>query len=455
MPVRTAFEMENKEKQGQQLFNDDLWISNNLDASLYMSCEEEDFRMSFLDISPSELLPALESYDSHGLCDFNDFLSASSPASSKYQIRHHDCMWSGTCVDKSHPNKKKGGYSTCPTNISNGTATAATTNSNNQVTVKQELVDTPDSPIIQVVKPNEVMQNSFLTNINNCKLMSNKNIMSNNNIFMKSVMKADKIPAGRSLLLNSNNKITNLNKAICSIGNQSLKPPQQTQQVEYAVKSEFPNTVHNLRPDTPLSLGDDPPELKTMKINMLREHLEDQSDMCFTKHTERFSTRCSTTDLTELLHDIQYLSDYDDNLADENSMIDMEDETDESLDGNENNDYDQDDELKTKNIKNFLTKAVIQSENVKMQKESHEKFHQQGQTQQQQAMTQNQYMGDHSYTRPKSRYDMLGLGVQTPSDSGEFLHIFHSFYIWGFESTYWLERKMLDTFTDDHYYIII
>jgi Myc proto-oncogene protein len=34
-------------------------------------------------------------------------------------------------------------------------------------------------------------------------------------------------------------------------------------------------------------------------------------------------------------------------------------------------------------------------------------------------MNQPEYMGDHSYTRPKSRYDLVGLGVQTPSDSEE------------------------------------
>ncbi|CAO1322516.1 unnamed protein product [Diamesa serratosioi] len=60
-----------------------------------------DWRMNFLGVSPSDSLFAV--FDNINLTDLMEYTEAPwSP-----EIRMHDCMWSGICVDLSHPNKKK------------------------------------------------------------------------------------------------------------------------------------------------------------------------------------------------------------------------------------------------------------------------------------------------------------------------------------------------------------
>jgi hypothetical protein len=376
MPVKTSSEM----SQQQNLILDDVWGIPSNEASLYMDLGEDDWRLTFMDLSPSDIFPAIDSIDAQ-MCDFNDILAGATPASPKYQIRHHDCMWSGTCVDKSHPNKKKGLFS-CP---------SAATPAGAQPQPQQTATD--QTATVVAIKPTDIVQKI----VNGNKQISNKNIMSQN-ILLKSVMKADKIPAGRSLLI-SRNAVTKDQK----IAGFEIK----------SEKKDCPVIVNNLRPDTPLSLGDDPPEVKQnneyskmMKINMLREHLEDCSKDTY------LPTKCQTQsdihDINDILEDLQYLSDYE--IDDDGFMdnVDMDEDGDESM----NDSYTQEDDLKTTKITKLLTNAVIQSENSRSQ-----------QKKQQLELTINQpeYMGDHSYTRPKSRYDLVGLGVQTPSDSGEFL----------------------------------
>lgn len=382
MPVKTSSEMSQK----QSLALDDVWGIPSNETSLYMDLGEDDWRLTFMDLSPSDIFPAIDSIDAQ-ICDFNDILSGGTPASPKYQIRHHDCMWSGTCVDKSHPNKKKGLFS-CPT----ATAAAAAATTPATVPASSTTAQTADQTVV-AIKPTDIVQKIMTSN----KQISNKNIMSQNSILMKSVMKADKIPAGRSLLISRNNTLLNKDQKMFEIKSE---------------KKDCPAIVNNLRPDTPLSLGDDPPEAKQnsefnkmMKINMWREHLEDCSNDTYLP--SKCQAQCTPTDINDILEDLQYLSDYeiDDDGVD---TVDMDDDGEESI--NDSN-YNQEDELKTSKITKLLTNAVIQSENTRS-----------SQMQQQQlelTINQPEYMGDHSYTRPKSRYDLVGLGVQTPSDSGE------------------------------------
>ena len=60
-----------------------------------------DWRMNFLGVSPSDSLFAV--FDNFHFTDIMEYTEAPwSP-----EIRMHDCMWSGICVDLSHPNKRK------------------------------------------------------------------------------------------------------------------------------------------------------------------------------------------------------------------------------------------------------------------------------------------------------------------------------------------------------------
>lgn len=207
-----------------------------------------------------------------------------------------------------------------------------------------------------------------------------------NSIFQPKKIGPESIPAGRSLLINSR-----LNQPKLMV----LKIPTVTTN-DFLKQREL-----IARPDTPLSLEDDPPEFKhtidlaactmgsnkmslisenetpTEIINMLKEHLEDHTgnQPHLRNRFSTFSPDTKNESLTDLLKDIKCLSDFED----DDSAEEMDSDT-ESSTGNT---------------------PIISSQSS--------------------SYDFNQTMhSDHSYTRSKNRVDVIGLGVQTPSDSGNF-----------------------------------
>lgn len=371
MPVRIPKSDTMLSSQFEQI----LWCdTSNLDVKM----EDEDWGMKFLlDEDQSDaLITGFNAFDSTNI-DFMEILTA--PPSPKYKIRHHDCMWSGTCVDKSHPSKKKG-LNICPSS----TSTANTSN-----------------------------EASKLTADKSCS--NSKTIMTPSSV-MKSIVMKDKIPAGRSLLINSR---INTNTA-------PTKTNQQNRDVKLSIDSsskEFDTMINesisSLRPDTPLSLGDDVPEFKnnidltpcpsgnrmkfsdpnsTKIINMLREQLEESSNSLNDPALPFIGTfnkgqRTTPTDLNDILTDITFLSDYED-LADDSSNVDMDEDIHDDFDG----------DCKSSMFNKILAQSVLPTTSASSSR----------------TISHHEFISDHSYTRPKgSRYDPIALGVQTPSDSGE------------------------------------
>lgn len=305
-------------------------------------------------------------------CDQFDFATAyNRPISPRSLIRHHDCMWSGRCT--THPDKLHCNYMKQRQNDAqqqqqqkNTEATNGHKNSDAacMITVENEAQQ------IQSIQPLLIQQ----------KLKSDH---------------CESIPAGRSLLIKNQttNKMTPIIKLPTVTTNDFLK------------EREF-----IARPDTPLSLDDDPPVFKhtidlaactmgsnkmslvngvdhdapTEIINMLKEHLEDENANNFqmrTKFTNVFmpiSGNSSNDSLTDLIKDIKSLSDF------------------EGIDEESGEDIDSDSDI-TDNSMNSKEHAQSHFEN-----------------------SQTAMHSDHSYTRSKSRVDVIGLGVQTPSDSGKF-----------------------------------
>lgn len=374
MPVRT-------DKQ-------DTMLSSQLDhtiwneASLYDIVDDDDiWGIKFLDTDHGDqFMSSISSFDSANI-DFSEILTA--PSSPKHQIRNHDCMWSGTCVDKSHPSRKKG-LNLC-------SASTSTTNTqqpqNDTCTLTHKTLDITS------------------------KFGTAKTIMTPNSV-MKSVLCKDRIPAGCSLLLNSR---INTNTAPTKM----IQQNKESKSIDGSSK-DFDTimnaSISSLRPDTPLSLGDDVPEFKsnidltpcpssnrmkfsdpnsTKIINMLAEHLEETSNSLndSTPFIGGFRhTRTTPTDLNEILKDITYLSDYED-LGDESSAVDMDDD----------DNLDESDYKNSKFNKLFTTSVLPQATTMR-------------------TISHHEFISDHSYTRPKgSCYDPIALGVQTPSDSGELM----------------------------------
>lgn len=333
----------------EEMFSEDFL---GTDTSLYMmDLEEEDWRMTFLDQTPLDLLNQNFDPAESTTCDFNDLLMPTE----KPQIRHHDCMWSGTCRDKSHPLKKKGQTNACVGSSCNSTqADKAKPEPLPKITIAKNL--------LQPFKPE-----------------NRQNI---------------KVEAGRSLLISRNHQQTVISNQMNS-------------------HNELSYPLGPLRPDTPLSLSsDEAPEFKhsidfgkmrvdsgpnsAQYISMLREHLEDPSNEPY------YGKKCNAPgDLNDILTDITFLSDYED-MGDDCSTIDI-DEDDISDDGEQDND-------KNSRISSKFQNAAMSTVTVKNKQQVSQQY-------------STEYMGDHSYTRPKNRYDLVGLGVQTPSDSGE-LNIF-------------------------------
>ncbi|XP_031625054.1 myc protein [Contarinia nasturtii] len=164
------------------------------------------------------------------------------------------------------------------------------------------------------------------------------------------------------------------------------------------------------RPDTPLSLDDDVPEFKhnidlaactvgsnrmsliedspTEIINILKEHLEDTSSNRTPQVTGYI--RADADDLDEIINDIKSLPDFE-NQSEDEEITDESDATNDSFSANNTMASIPPQQIQPTTIKNTITAYEI---------------------------TQSMH-SDHSYTRNKNRVDVIGLGVQTPSDSEE------------------------------------
>jgi hypothetical protein len=372
---------------------------------------DEFLDMQFLTTDPAaSLFPNFEGVDSANV-DFTDFITQ--PSSPKYHHQiHHDCMWSGTCVDKSHPSKKRGmmmAQAQAQMQMQqqqqqqSDTNNKSTLESTNNVAVKVVTQKSIMTPNVMKTIMSKSSSSSISSSISNSKLASSQ----------------------RSLLISSSRINTNTAALTQKIQNTSRCIESSSRQ-----SAEFDSmmnaSIAHLRPDTPLSLGDDVPEFKhnidltpcpssnRMKfndpnsikiINALAEHLEETSNSLndpINPFIGSFRHNKSTpTDLNEILTDITFLSDYED-LADDSSIIDMDDD-----DQLEEHDY------KSKLFTNNLMSQASTSSTASTRT----------------TINHHEFISDHSYTRPKgSRYDLTELGVQTPSDSGELLHLLFYHY---------------------------
>lgn len=331
--------------------------TDDWDNSLYSEFDWNDLNLCDL--------PKLD-YTTHP--DEFDFIPMEPMQSPKQQIRHHDCMWSGTCVDKSHPGKMK----FCSANAA---ASGGGTSSNSATTASSTTTNTTAAASVKTTAASNI--NGLNINSNNNNSISKINNNNNNTAATATILnnkmntiKAQQIPAGRSLLLNSrlnqkhnnNNNNSNYNNntnnqqqhnnnntMICDGGGggdgnnnnnnyyKQQKPQQQQQQ-------------HLTRPDTPLSLDDDVPEFKheintttpecpitgsgrmhfipeTMTssqiISMLREHLEDDNrNLDIGSIINTVTSAPKENAFLDILTDLKYLSDYEE--LDEDSAIDMD-----------------------------------------------------------------------------------------------------------------------------------
>ncbi|XP_055304041.1 myc protein [Sitodiplosis mosellana] len=284
------------------------------------------------------------------------------PLSPQSQIRNHDCMWSGRCT--THPNECLNSRNNCNKKL---------------VTQNQETKSTqPQQQQKQQQQPQQ-QQNNTASLLQTQKL----------NVQQK---KQQNIPAGQSLLRLKHVKPT------------AIRVPNIT-------TNDFLNDRDFIaRPDTPLSLDDDPPEFKhnidlvqactvgsnkmslidespTEIINILKEHLEDTSSNRAPKVTGYMSSiGADSDDLNEIINDIKCMSDFE---SEDDEEAEESDATNDSF-----------------NVSN--TMVTIPTQNPASVKNTITAYD----------IAQSMH-SDHSYTRSKSRVDVIGLGVQTPSDSEE------------------------------------
>lgn len=360
------------------------WDNTTMLTAMGMDWEDPTTDIAILDLPSLEFTGAS---DVDGAVHFgvNMFEPPASPIS---QIISHDCMWSGTCGDVSHPGMKSGSCcgskkgSSCSGSSSRiNSITTSLTNANNSSTASQQTTTTTIT-----TTPTQVA-------------------------VTKQAVKLNQIPAGRSLLLSSR---------MPTIASNTVK----TVTNRMAMTSDKGGT--NTRPDTPLSLDDETPEFKHQIdlvgsiagsashlythhsqsshqpsyikreredsqtiIDMLKKHLED--DDVEGQKSGQISEILSSnfTNRTDNVLDyLKYLSDYEE-AADDDSTMDSDSEYASSYgsEGQGNSGAGK--------IANYHNLPTIKAE------------------------YQETSFGDHSYTRPKDRFDTRDLGVQTPSDSGK------------------------------------
>lgn len=285
------------------------------------------------------------------------------------QIRNHDCMWSGRCT--THPNECLNSRNNCN---------------------KKYLNEKMAQQIQSTTQPPQSQSNQTVT-----ILQPQPKITVPQN-------KPQNIPAGQSLLRLKHVKPT------------AIRVPNIT------TNDFLNNRDYIVRPDTPLSLDDDVPEFKhnidlaactvgsnkmsliedspTEIINILKEHLEDSSSNRTPKVTGYMSSiRTDADGLDEIINDIKSLSDFENESDDEEA-----DESDST-----NDSYNLSDSMVSIPTKNQPPVKNTTAYNI----------------------TQSMH-SDHSYTRIKSRVDVIGLGVQTPSDSGSLCTFFFTFLLFVF-----------------------
>lgn len=311
------------------------------------------------------------------------------PASPNFLIRNHDCMWSGTCGDQSHPGKFGG----CGAN--HGAATP-----------QQQQQEAAFNTVTAVAAASlNSQKTAILTPSNSANIITPK----------INSAKAAQIPAGRSLLINPR-----------------VKQQQQVSRVPTVSTADFlreRETTMNMhvRPDTPLSLDEDPPEFKhnidlatctigsnrlsltgsrhgygsrhhhnslddassSRIINMLKEQLEDTESGSLRPYMTSSSGEIGS--LTDLLHDLEEIE-----------GDDGDEELDSDTDSNSSR------SSKGGGISGGYTHAHHQDNSSSSSSSSSSSYEYQG-----------THVGDHSYTLPKKRYNLNELGVQTPSDSEE------------------------------------
>lgn len=353
-------------------------------------------------------------------------------------ILNHDCMWSGRCT--SHPGGCARNRSTCSkapqpqstTAAAAGTAataTATTSTPTQTPTVAAATATAQPTPAKQQIAPlatSTPVASTSLLSVQPMKVMPTKKSQ-------------QIIPAGQSLLrLKNTASNKSQSSAMCSVSGMSI--------------TEFMKDRDQTRPDTPLSLDDDDDAIEykhtidiaactmgsnemslidnikkepldhdsspTEIIKILKQHLEDNSDRSVPQIPNYMSAQGDGLD--ELINDIKSLSDFEN---------ETEDDDDISVSTND-----------SFNVSNTLiklpmkvqpslllahpqTKAMANNNSTNTTTAANNNT-----TTAASVMNIKQSMhSDHSYTRCKSRVNVTGLGVQTPSDSGKnllFLHIF-------------------------------
>lgn len=371
-------------------FNQIIQISKMFDPSINVSLYEHNLDLEDdMDWNYNEYDCPLSAF--HMTVDEFDFSRNTideEPMSPQSQIRNHDCMWSGRCT--THPNEcQLGGRNNCNTKYLNESETK---------------------------KPTQNVSNSNANgtqHIQSKQPLANVQSMQQTHCAQKKQQQQQNIPAGRSLL--------RLNQ---------MKQPVVIKVPNVSTNDFLKDRDFIARPDTPLSLDDDPPEFKhasielaactmgsnemslvtesnqTEIINILKEHLQDHnsSQMEVRDKLSNYLPSIKTNEsIDDIYKDIKSFADFQDDFEDEEE--DAAIESDSSF-------------IATNNTSNSNSNTLSSSIGV-----THSLANNNTMNTTQYENTQSMH-SDHSYTRSKSRVDVIGLGVQTPSDSGKYLSLY-------------------------------
>lgn len=350
-----------------KMFDPSIQISASLIDPLNLDFDEEmEWKYNTIDYPTSEFYSTIEQFDS---IDFDE------PLSPQSQIRNHDCMWSGRCT--THPNECLSSRNNCNTKYVNEKTIQQQQQQQRQTTSNHKNATTNDDT----------------TNI---KTLSQQQ--------QQQQHRKQNVPAGESLL-----RTRHIKPSVIKVPNMSTN-------------DFLKDRDYIARPDTPLSLDDNPPQFKhdidlsactmgsnktsllkespTEIINILKEHLEDHTSDHTAAKVAKYMLN-SANSLEELIKDMRTLSDFENDTDDEDDAAASEsDATNDSF-----------------NISNTMVQLPnTQASQLISSSAKHQTAYN---------ITQSMH-SDHSYTRSKVRMDCTGLGVQTPSDSGKLPH--YNFY---------------------------
>lgn len=335
-------------------------ISKMFDPSINVSLYDHHIDFEDFEWSLNELEYPLSQFILSPADPFDTVRMDEEPLSPQSQIRNHDCMWSGRCT--THPNECLGSRS-----CNKQTSSEPDSKKNIILATTQTTTTTGEKTVLAAVSA--VGQRK----------------------------QAQNIPPGRSLL--------RLNHA---------KPNAVIKLPNVSTNDFLRERDHPARPDTPLSLDDDPPEFKhtidlaactmgsnkmslinesqTEIINILKEHLEDENSsqtQIRNKLSSYLPSLTKSETIEDLYKDMQSFSDYEFDDDEEEEEEERANESDSSDSGNAS-------------AIELSQSSAGSSPNTTTTYENTQSMH-----------------SDHSYTRSKSRVDVIGLGVQTPSDSGK------------------------------------